>query len=249
VGLDGVAARVSASHWYRPIALGLTLAVLGLLAFELTIVARQMQPASLGVDFHQYLVHTDRWLGGGSLYLDRQLHGPYEIVAGDSLYPPTILYLTLPFVAGVPELLWWMVPLLIIVGAMVRHRPAPWTWPVMAAMLATPRSIEIVLYGNPVLWATAALAGGTVSAWPSVFVALIKPSLGPLALWGVRHRSWWLALAVAALASLPFGATWMVWLQVVRDSGGSVVYSLPDLLFVMLPVVAWAGRTRILRLP
>jgi hypothetical protein len=240
--LERVGRRVTESVWYQPVAIGLTFGFLVLLAFELVIVSRQMQPASVGVDFHQYLAHTERWLAGGSLYLDRQLQGPYAIVAGDSLYPPTILYLTIPFVLGLPQILWWVIPLAIIVGMSAHHRPAPWTWPVMAAMIATPRSIEIVLYGNPVMWATAALAAGIVLAWPSVFVAVIKPSLAPLALWGVRRRSWWLGLAVAALAAIPFGAAWLEWIQVIRDSSGSIIYSLPDLFFVLLPVVAWAGR-------
>jgi len=161
---ERLARRVTGSVWYRPVALGLTLGLLGLLAFELAIVAGQMQPASAGVDFHQYLAHTERWLAGGSLYLDRQLQGPYAIVAGDSLYPPTILYLTIPFVLGLPEILWWAIPITIIVGMSARHRPAPWTWPVMAAMLATPRAIEIVLYGNPVMWASAALAAGSIAS-------------------------------------------------------------------------------------
>ena len=202
--ISNAAVLASESRWYRPLAVGLTLAFLGLLVFELFIVVPRMRPESVGVDFHQYLVHTERWLAGGSLYLDRQLQGPYEIVAGDSLYPPTILYLTVPFALGVPEILWWIIPLSIMGWAIVTHRPAPWAWPVMAAMLATPRSIEIVLYGNPVMWSAAALAAGTILAWPSVFV-IIKPSLAPLALWGIRHRSWWIALGVAALMAIPFG--------------------------------------------
>jgi hypothetical protein len=35
---------------------------------------------------------------------------------------------------------------------------------------------------------------------------------------------------------------WLEWVRVVRDSSGSVLYSIPDLLFVLLPVVAWVGR-------
>ena len=229
------------SRWYRPAALGFTVMALAVLLFELGIVAGHIRPESIGVDFHQYLGHTRRWLDGGGLYLDRQLHGPYAIQAGDSLYPPTILYLTVPFVLGLPEPLWWLVPLGIIAAVVVRHRPAPWTWPIIAAMLATPRSIEIVLYGNPVIWVTAALAAGTVAGWPSVGV-LLKPSLGVLALWGIRRRSWWYALAAMIAAGLPFGALWLDWGRVLLDSNGSFAYSVPDLLFVLAPVIAWLGR-------
>ena len=234
-------ASIVASRWYRPTAVGLTALAIAVLVFEMSVVLAQLRPDAVGVDFHQYLDHTRRWLDGGSLFLDRQLHGPYAIEPGDSLYPPTILYLTVPFVLGLPEVVWWAVPLGIIVAAMLHHRPAPWTWPIMAAMLVTPRTIEIVLYGNPVLWVTAALAAGTVAGWPSVGV-LLKPSLGLLALWGVRRRSWWYALAAMAVLALPFGALWYAWVGVLVDSNGSLAYSLPDLLFVMVPVVAWIGR-------
>jgi hypothetical protein len=42
----------------------------------------------------------------------------------------------------------------------------------------------------------AALAAGTLYAWPSVLRCL--PSLFPFALFGVRRRSWWVALAASA---------------------------------------------------
>ena len=231
------------SRLARPLAFALAVVILGFLAFELWIVIPQMRPEALGVDFHQYLAHTQRWLDGGSLYLERQLVGPYEIQAGDSLYPPPILYLTVPFVLGVPQILWWAIPLTVIAVVVVRYRPAPWTWPLLAAMVATPRSIEIVMYGNPVIWCTAAMAAGTLLGWPAVFV-ILKPSLAPLAIWGIRRRSWWIALAIAIVAALPFGAMWLEWIQVVRDSSGSLLYSIPDLFFVLLPVVAWLGRRR-----
>ncbi len=79
-------------------------------------------------------------------------------------------------------------------------------------MVATPRSIDIVMYGNPVIWSTAALAAGTLLGWPAVFV-ILKPSLAPLAIWGIRRRSWWIALAVAIVAALPFGAMRLEWIQ------------------------------------
>jgi hypothetical protein len=232
------------SRLARPLAFGLAVVILGFLAFELWIVIPRMRPEALGVDFHQYLEHTQRWLDGGSLYLERQLLGPYEIQAGDSLYPPPILYLTVPFVLGIPQVFWWAIPLTIIAIVVGRYRPAPWTWPLLAAMIAAPRSIEIVMYGNPVIWCTAALTAGTVLGWPAVFV-ILKPSLAPLAIWGIRRRSWWIALAVAIVAAVPFGAMWLEWIQVIRDSSGSLLYSIPDLFFVLLPVVAWLGRRRV----
>ena len=237
----GTALDWSAARWYRPTMLGLAVAMVMLLAFELATVLPRAQPASYGVDFHQYLGHADRWLAGGSLYLDRQLHGPYAVTGGDSLYPPPILYLLVPFVVGVPQLAWWIVPLAVIGFVVVRHRPEPWAWPVMLLLLATPRSLEIVLYGNPVMWVAAALALATLGGGWAVAV-LLKPTLAPLALWGAHRRSWWLVLAVAVVASAPFGMVWVEWIRVVADSDGSLLYSLPDLLFVAVPLVAWVSR-------
>lgn len=242
---DGSLSRGPAAlgRWYRPAMLGLTTLMLGVLAFELSIVLPRMNPASFGVDFHQYLGHTQRWLDGGSFYLDRQLQGPYAIAAGDSLYPPTILYLLVPFALRLPELLWWAVPIAVTLVALVRLRPAPWTWPLMAAMLAIPRTYEMILYGNPGIGVAMAVAAGAVAGWPSVGV-LIKPSLAPLALIGIRTRAWWLALAIYLVACIPFGAMWLEWVQVITDSDGNLAYSLIDLPLMLLPVVAGIGRSR-----
>ena len=65
---------------------------------------------------------------------------------------------------------------------------------------------------------------------------------------GWARRTAWaatLALGVATLLCVPFGLMWLEWFPVVRDSSGSLLYSLPDLFFVLLPVVAWLGRRRL----
>lgn len=230
-----------ASRWYLPVAVGLTALGIAALSLQLAVVIPQMDPATLGVDFHQYLGHAQRWLDGGSFYLDRQLQGPYEIQGGDSLYPPTLLYLLVPFALGLPQLLWWAAPITIAVVAIAWLRPAPWTWPLMAGLLAVPRTYEMILYGNPGIWVAAAIAAGTVLGWPSVGV-LIKPSLAPFALFGIRTRAWWIALGLYLLACLPFGLMWLEWIQVITDSDANLAYSLVDLPLMLLPVVAWAGR-------
>ena len=66
---------------------------------------------AVGMDFGIYMDRTDDWLAGDGFYRSRQLTGqPYQIQNGDSFYPPTLLYLLLPFALGVPAILWWLIP-------------------------------------------------------------------------------------------------------------------------------------------
>ncbi|HLY13792.1 MAG TPA: hypothetical protein VKR24_05540, partial [Candidatus Limnocylindrales bacterium] len=46
-----------------------------------------------GVDYRLYMDATTRWLHGGSYFDAYQLAGPYQISAGDILYPPFTLLL------------------------------------------------------------------------------------------------------------------------------------------------------------
>ena len=67
----------------------------------------------------------------------------------------------------------------------------------------------------------------------------------PFAAVGIRRRGWWIAVAALALASLPFLAATLAYPSVILDSrGGGLTYSLPDLPFVLLPLIAWLGRRR-----
>jgi hypothetical protein len=230
----------------RPAALALSAAVFALpLVFALSIPDPLEQP--VGVDFVLYREAAARWLAGGPFYQPYQLAGPYEIQAGDILYPPVGLWLFVPF-AWLPEplaaALWWTAPLAITAWAVRRLRPAPASWPLIALCVAWPTTLLKTWTGNPVIWAMAAMALGAVYAWPSVF-ALVKPSLFPFALFGANRRSWWLALAGFVLLSLPFGTLWVDWVgSVVNSRGGGVLYSSLEVPMLLLPLVAWAGRTR-----
>jgi hypothetical protein len=87
-----------------------------------------------------------------------------------------------------------------------------------------------------------AVVGGSRLAAPFV---LIKPSLAPFALFGVNRRSWWLGLGLLILLSLPFGALWADWVASVLNSrGGGVLYSALEIPMLLLPLIAWLGRTR-----
>lgn len=197
----------------------------------------------LGVDYHLYIDTAAGWLHGGSYFQPYQVAGPYQISAGDILYPPVALLLFVPF-TFLPAILWWLIPAAAIGWCLVRLRPAPLAWPLLAACLAWPTTPLKILTGNPVIWAVAALALGVVYAWPSVLV-LIKPSLFPFALFGARSRRWWLALGALAAVSLPFGSLWIDWFQSVLNSqGGGIAYSSLEIPMLAFPVVAWLGRTK-----
>ncbi len=200
---------------------------------------------SLGVDRGLYLGAAQRWLDGGSFYQPWQLAGPYAIAgAGEILYPPNALLLFVPFTV-LPAVLWWALPIGATILAIAALRPARWTWPILAFLVWYPRTEELVLWGNPSIFVLAFIAlacAGLAATGPLV---LLKPTLAPFALVGVRRRSWWLTLAVLAAVSVPFGAMWLDWATVVRNaSNGGLLYSAADLPVMLLPIVARLGATR-----
>jgi hypothetical protein len=199
----------------------------------------------LGVDAMLYRDVTLRWVGGGQFYQPYQLTGPYEIRAGDVLYPPVGLILFVPFTVlpvAVAGVLWWAIPLGVTAWAIRRLRPRPEVWPLIALCVAWPTTLLKTWTGNPVIWSTAAMALGVVYAWPSVLV-LVKPSLAPFALFGVWRRSWWIAAIGFGIACLPFGAMWADWVASVANSrGGGPLYSTLEIPMLILPLVAWSGR-------
>lgn len=97
--------------------------------------------------------------------------------------------------------------------------------------------------GNPSMWIAAFAAAGTVWAWAYVLV-LLKPSLAPFALLGVRHRSWWIALGVAVLVSIPFAGMWLDWITALRNADQDLLYSLRDAPIVLIPLIAYWGSSR-----
>jgi hypothetical protein len=194
-----------------------------------------------GIDYSLYMEATRRWLAGGSFYEAYQLAGPYPISMGDILYAPNALLLFVPLTL-VPAVLWWVVPIGVTAWSIWKLRPSVLAWPFMALCLAWPPTLARTVAGNPVMWVVAALALGCLYRWPAVGV-LLKPSLGPFALIGIRDRRWWLALAVGVLVSLPFGAMWLDWARAVANAqNGGLFYSFQDAPILLLPIIAWKLR-------
>ena len=231
----------------RSTAIALSVAVFAIpLVFVLAIPDPLEQP--FGVDFVLYRDVAARWLAGGPYFEPYQLAGPYEIRAGDVLYPPVGLILFAPFAvlpAAIAWSTWWAIPLGVVAWAVWRLRPRVEVWPLLALCVAWPTTLLKTWTGNPVIWCVAAMALGTLWYWPSVFV-LLKPSLAPFALFGANRRSWWVALAGFAVLCLPFGPLWADWVaSVVNSRGGGVLYSALEIPMLMIPLVAWLGRTRL----
>ncbi len=197
----------------------------------------------VGVDYKIYMDATVRWLGGGSYFLPRQLAGPYQLQMGDVFYPPVALWLFVPFTV-LPALLWWALPIGITAAALKRLRPPEWTLALSLVVFICPKYLELVFDGNPGMFLIAALAAAAAWGTPAS-LALFKPSLFPLALFGVRSRGWWYGLAALAVLSLPVLPLTVTWLQVVLDvRPGGLTYSLLDMPVCALPLLWWYGRNR-----
>ena len=199
---------------------------------------------TVGLDLWLYLDRTRSWLDGGGFYLARQLAGvAYDTTAGDVFYPPTILWLLVPFTV-LPAVLWWAIPLGVTVVAMVRLSPGRLAWPVLALLAVYPRAWEMIVYGNPSMWVIAGIAAGAAWGWPAV-VALIKPTLAPFALIGVRRRGWWIGLGVVVAASVPFGTMWVDYAGVLAHATNrlGIDYLLGEWPIALGPVIARLAST------
>jgi hypothetical protein len=75
---------------------------------------------------------------------------------------------------------------------------------------------------------------------------LLKPTLPPFALFGIRHRSRWLGLVLLALLSLPMLALDLTWLRVVLDDRepAGLLYSLHEMPCAAIPLLAWLAWAR-----
>ena len=194
-----------------------------------------------GQDLEFYRGVAIRWLDTGVYYLPHQLDGSVGLTLNvDTLYPPSALFLFVPFV-WLPAPLWWIGPAVIVAASLVRLRPARWTWPILILSLAWPRTAGAIVFGNSDLWFAAFIWAGAAFAWPGVLVSM-KPTLIPFGLIGIRHRSWWIAAGVFALMNVPLAALWIQYPTVVRTAGLPLLYSIGNLPMFIVPVLAWLTR-------
>lgn len=232
----------TARRYGRPVAVGLTI-VLGVLAV-VSFVTTVTGPfgAYLDYDRFHYVEAARRWLESGTPYLANEVAGPFVYSPGTFLHPPISLYLFTPFIV-IPSIVWWVIPVSIVAGAILYWRPAAWTWPILALIALWPRTAGVLIVGNSDLWIAAFVALGLRWSWPAVLV-VIKPSYLPLALIGARRRTWWTAAAVVLIVALPFGSLWSEWISVILHASTNASYSVPSLPLILAPIVAWIGRTR-----
>lgn len=240
-------------RWRLPILVGVTLAVLVAGAAVMAAQFRAFSDRGLvGIDLRMFQEHGQRWLQTGSMYASYQVAGPYpydlgsgtaDVAVMPALYPP----IAAPLFAGLrflPPLLWWAIPLGFLAWFLMRMRPAPWTWPLMASVTLLPATAGVIAAGGSTMWVAAGVAGGLLYGWPILAVAL-KPSFLPFLIVGARHRSLWIGLWGWAALTLAMLDQSIVYMQVMTNvQGASLLYSLPDYPLVAVPVIAWLGRRK-----
>ena len=188
---------------------------------------------------------TSRWLAGGSFYPEHQLAGPYPITDGDILYPPTTIPLFMAFLV-LPRFLFWAIPLAVVAWAVVRDRPAPWTWPLMALCLAYIPTMVKIVHFNPFIWAAAAIALGThlrLAVAPRPYQAVARAVRGrghqpSLVVDRARDPHRLRAVFGADVERLPDRA------DRTRITTVGLLYSLSDVPLLLIPLIAYLGRTR-----
>ena len=238
-----VAVMGRAGRWYRPVAVGMTVAI-GMVAVAMlwATVTGTMGTYFAQIDYGHYLGATRRWLDTGTPYLASEIAGRFEYEPLTFLHPPIALLLFLPFL-WLPAFAWWAIPLTITTLCVLSFRPAPWSWPILALLLCHPNLDHGLVAGNSGMWMLAGIAAGLRLGWPAL-VVIAKPSIAPFILVGARHRSWWIGAAILVAACIPFGALWIDWLRVIVNSPGDWTYGVRDIPWLMMPVVAWWSRGR-----
>ena len=227
----------------------LAVAALGILIAAL-VTALLLLPTiqiQFGEDYKFFMAIADRWRTGQSVYLPIQLAGPYAETSGrDMIYPPPALFLFVGM-SFLPAFLWWVIPLGIVAAVTIWYRPEPWTWIPLAIAIAYPRTQSMLIWGNTGMWIAAFVALGLVWGWPGILV-LIKPTMAPLALVGVKaRRASLIALGIFAVLNIPLTPLWLDFVTAVRNAGStwpSVLYSVPDVPLTLIPVIAWLGSGR-----
>jgi hypothetical protein len=229
--------------WALAVARSLAIVIAGLAVVRLgLLVVGPFGERFLGNDLDGYVAGARRFVETGSPYLAEQLTGSWQLQPDSFIHPPVALVLFALFVV-LPPILWWLIPVGLTVAAVARLHPTAWAWPVMAACLLWPRTAGILIAGNTDMWITAALAVTLAWSVPASVLLVMKPSYLPLAIVGMRRRSWWLAASGVGLVCLLFGDLWFDYLTVLRGAPLEPWYSLLNLPYVAIPLIAWLARS------
>lgn len=229
----------------RILLIPLTGVVLAFAVAEFVIIWRASADlGTIGEDFNFYVGLARRWLETGVLYGERQLTGaPYHVeINVDNLYPPPAILLFAAFLV-LPWFGWYVIPLGLLALAVIRARPEPWTFPLIALCVLWPRTLGSLVAGNSDLWSAGFVAAGVLWGWPSV-LGLFKPAFAPIALIGIRRRSWWIALAAGGVVSLLFLPYWPQYLTAASNWDLPITRSLANIPILLIPIIAWVGRRR-----
>ncbi len=222
--------------------LGLLVPLLALLMAELWAMSHNPTILAMaGADYRLYMDAASRWLGGGSLYPSSQLAGAYTDVIRPVLYPPPAMVLFVPFTVLAPTV-WYGVPVAITIAIVAWHRPSKWGWLLMGATFASfPMLFLPYVAGTPTIWIVAFFAIGTRWPWAAALV-LLKPSLFPFGLLGIRDHRWWVIAGLLGLVSLVLWPLTADWVRSVTDMTGERAgpfYSLENVPIMVVPLFAW----------
>lgn len=231
------------SAWARAILRSTAVVVAALAVVRLVLV--YLEPFGqrfVANDLNGYIAGARRFLATGSPYLAEQSAGPWQLQPDSFIHPPVAVLLFLPF-AVLPAILWWVIPLGVTAWSVVRLRPAPWAWPVMAACLLWPRTAGILIAGNTDMWVAAAVALTLATGIPASVLIVMKSSYLPLALVGANRREWWIAGIGVAIVCLLFWPLWFEYLKVLTGATLEPLYSLYNAPYVAVPLVAWIASS------
>lgn len=197
----------------------------------------------LANDLNGYVEGARRFIAVGTPYLPEQLSGAWQLQPDSFIHPPIAVLLFLPFIV-LPAVLWWAIPIGLTAWSVLRLRPAPWSWPVMAACLLWPRTAGILIAGNTDMWVAGAAGVALASGVPTSVLIVMKPSYVPLALLGANRREWWFAAAAVAVVCLLFSPLWLQYVTVLGGVTLEPLYSLYNAPYVAVPLVAWLASPR-----